>query len=55
MFVIDPERFRIVDLSYEVVPGANPDRPFEMSRGTLADQTYRFDITRTHSHVGTHV
>jgi arylformamidase len=55
MFDIDPKKYRVVDLSYEVVPGELEDRPFDMSLGMLGDGTYRYDITRTHSHVGTHV
>ena len=55
MLNIDPERYRVIDLSYEVVPGELQDRPFDMSLGRLADNTLRYDITKTHSHVGTHV
>lgn len=55
MFNIDLTRHRIVDLSFEVVPGAIEDRPFDMTVGELQDRTYRFDIHRTHTHVGTHV
>lgn len=55
MLDIDMTRYRVVDLSYEVVPGEFEDRPFDMSVGMLGDGTYRYDIARTHSHVGTHV
>jgi arylformamidase len=55
MLDIDMRRYRVVDLSYEVMPGQDDERPFDMSLGRLADGTFRYDITRTHSHVGTHV
>lgn len=54
-FSIDPERYRLIDLSYLVVPPGTRDRPFVMHRGRLADHSYKYDIVRTHSHVGTHV
>ncbi len=53
-FTIDWNRYRLIDLSYEVVPGASQDRYFELERGLLADQAYMHHV-RTHSHVGTHV
>lgn len=55
MFDIDLDRYRIVDLSYEVVPPGTADRPFVVERGYLADRAFKYDITNTHSHVGTHV
>lgn len=55
MFNIDLDKYRIVDISYEVVPPGSDDRPFVMERGLLADRAYKYDITNTHSHVGTHV
>jgi len=54
MFNIDLRKYRIVDLSLEVVPPGSEGRPFEIERGNLADNTYMHNI-RTHSHVGTHV
>lgn len=54
-FSIDPERYRVVDLSYLVVPPGTADRPLVIQRGHLADNAYKFDIVRTHTHVGTHV
>ncbi len=54
MFDIDFNKYRIVDLSYEVVPGASQERPFEIERSYLRDDTYKHEV-RTHSHVGTHV
>ncbi|MGQ9630368.1 MAG: cyclase family protein [bacterium] len=54
MFEIDLKKYRIVDLSYLVVPPGSEDRPFEISRGYLADRAYKYDV-KTHSHVGTHV
>lgn len=57
MFPIDPSKYRVIDLSMEVRPNESTpdDRPFEMSEGRLGDGTVKFDITRTHTHVGTHV
>ena len=55
MFDIDLKKYRIVDLSYEVVPPGSEDRPFVIERGLLADRAYKYDVTKTHSHVGTHV
>lgn len=55
MFRIDSERYRIIDLSYEVDPdNYPPDRPFELKLGYLADNAFKYDV-RTHSHVGTHI
>jgi arylformamidase len=56
MLDIDLTKYRIIDLSYEVRPDApEPDRPFEVKRGYLADRAFKYDVTRTHTHVGTHV
>lgn len=55
MFNIDLTKYRIVDLSYEVVPPGTDDRPFVIERGLLADRAYKHDVSKTHSHVGTHV
>ncbi len=55
MFDIDLDKYRIVDISYEVVPPGSDDRPFVIERGLLVDGAYKYDVTRTHSHVGTHV
>jgi len=49
------EEFEIIDISYTVVPGEDPDRPFAIQKALLDDKTYRYDILKTHSHVGTHV
>ncbi len=54
MFDIDFNTYRIVDLSYEVVPPGSEERPFEITKGYLADRAYKHDV-KTHSHVGTHV
>ena len=54
-FAIDLEKYRVVDLSYTVVPPGTEDRPFVIQRGRLADNAYKYDIVRTHTHVGTHV
>jgi kynurenine formamidase len=53
MFNLD--KFEIIDISYTVVPGENVDRPFAIQKALLEDLTYRYDILKTHSHVGTHV
>lgn len=54
MFDIDFSRYRVVDLSYAVVPGENPERPFEIEKGLLPDRAFKYDV-KTHTHVGTHV
>lgn len=54
MFSIDTNKYRIVDISYEVVPPGSDDRPFVIEQGLLADRAYKHDV-KTHSHVGTHV
>jgi len=54
MFEIDLQKYRVVDLSYEVIPCDTGDRPFAIKRGLLADRAFKHDI-RTHTHVGTHV
>jgi kynurenine formamidase len=53
MFNLD--EFEIIDISYTVVPGENPDRPFTIQKALLEDKTFRYDILKAHSHVGTHV
>jgi kynurenine formamidase len=55
VFSIDLGRYRVVDLSWQVVPPGTADRPFVVQRGRLADNAYKFDVIRTHTHVGTHV
>ena len=55
MFNIDLTKYRLVDLSFEVVSGEIEDRPFDAVRGRLIDDCFKFDVTRTHTHVGTHV
>jgi kynurenine formamidase len=49
------EGFEIIDISYTIIPGENPDRPFAIQKALLQDKTFRYDILKTHSHVGTHV
>ncbi|MCP4760748.1 MAG: cyclase family protein, partial [archaeon] len=46
---------KVIDISYTVIPGEDIDRPFAIQRAILADRTFRYDILKTHSHVGTHV
>jgi arylformamidase len=55
MFDLDGTRYRLVDLSLEVVPDGTADRPFRAVRGVLPDGCFKHDITCTHTHVGTHV
>jgi arylformamidase len=55
VFSIDFERYRLIDLSYLVVPPGTAGRPFVTQRGRLDDHAYKYDVIRTHSHVGTHV
>jgi len=60
MFTIDLGKYRVVDLSCEVVPGQEADalgyRPFITERwGYLSDGGHTEYIVKTHSHVGTHV
>jgi arylformamidase len=54
MIDINPQRYRILDLSHEVIPGASRERPFEITEGRLADDALKYDV-QTHTHVGTHV
>jgi len=54
MFNIDFSKYRVIDLSCTVRPGTNPERPFDITVGYLADGSFKHDI-RTHSHVGAHV
>lgn len=55
IFTIDLSKYKLIDLSKEVVPGAPGDRPFDIRESLLADGTYKYDIHNTHTHVGTHV
>lgn len=56
MFNIDLNKYKLIDLSLEVVPGQTiPGRPFEVQEGRLGDGTRKTDITNTHTHVGTHI
>ncbi|MHA1763736.1 MAG: cyclase family protein [Promethearchaeota archaeon] len=53
--MFDFNGYEIIDISYTVVPGEDPDRPFAIQKALLDDLTFRYDILKTHSHVGTHV
>ncbi|KXA89985.1 hypothetical protein AKJ57_04600 [candidate division MSBL1 archaeon SCGC-AAA259A05] len=55
MFTVDPEKYRVIDISYTVMPGESVDRPFAIQKNLLPDGAFRYDILKTHSHVGTHV
>lgn len=52
--LFDPADYRMIDIGYTVTPGENPDRPFAIQKGILADGSYKYDILDTHSHVGSH-
>ncbi|MGC9359426.1 MAG: cyclase family protein [Anaerolineae bacterium] len=54
VFDIDLCRYRVVDLSFEVVPGASDNRYFEIEPDLMADRANMYHV-RTHTHVGTHV
>ena len=54
VFTIDWSRYRLVDLSYTVIPPGTDERPFATERSFLADDSFKHDV-RTHTHVGTHV
>ncbi len=55
MFTINLDQYRLVDLSPVIEPPGTDDRPLEVRVGRLADNAYKMDITRLHTHVGTHV
>lgn len=54
-FDIDLATYRVIDLSCTVVPPGTEERPYVIQRGRLADNAYKYDIVRSHTHVGTHV
>lgn len=53
MFNLD--NYEVIDISYTVIPGEDADRPFAIQKALLQDKTFRYDILKTHSHVGCHV
>jgi arylformamidase len=55
LFSIDLSKYKLIDLSYEVAPPGTQDRPFVVQRGLLADLAFKYDVSSTHTHVGTHV
>jgi len=54
MFDIDLTKYKILDLSKEIIPPGTEDRPFRVEKSFLSDRTYKHDVW-THSHVGTHI
>lgn len=54
MFDIDLTKYRILDVSKEIIPPGTEDRPFKVQKGFLSDRAYKHDVW-THSHVGTHI
>ena len=54
MFSIDLDKYRIIDLSLDVIPPGTEDRPFKVEKGLLSDRAYMHKVW-THSHVGTHI
>jgi arylformamidase len=56
VFNIDLDKFKLIDLSLQVVPGQTvPGRPFDTREGRLGDGTRKTDVVNTHTHVGTHI
>lgn len=53
-FHIDLTKYRLVDLSGEVVVPGSEERPFKAARGLLSDGAFKHDVC-THTHVGTHL
>lgn len=53
-FGIDWAKYRLIDLSFTVVPGANKERYLELEPDLLADNAFMYHV-RSHTHVGTHV
>ena len=53
--MFDLKNYEIIDISYTVIPGEDTNRPFAIQKALLDDLTFRYDILKTHSHVGTHV
>lgn len=53
--IFNLEKYRVIDISSTVIPGEDADRPFAIQRSLLQDKTFRYDILKAHSHVGTHV
>ena len=53
--MLNLDKYEIIDISYTVVPGEDPNRPFAIHKALLQDKTFRYEILKTHSHVGTHV
>ena len=54
LFDIDETKYRIIDLSARIVVPGTEDRPLRATRGLLADDSFKHDVT-THTHVGTHI
>jgi len=54
MFTLNLKKYRIVDLSYTVIPPGSEGRPFIIQRSFLDDNTYKYEV-KTHTHVGTHI
>ena len=42
----DLEKYEIIDISYTVIPGEDPDRPFAIQKALLQDLTFRYDILK---------
>ena len=55
MIMFDLKDYEIIDISHTVIPGEDADRPFAIQKALLQDKTFRYDILKTHSHVGCHV
>ena len=53
-FNIDFDKYHVVDLSWELVPGASENRYFELEQDLLGDDCFFYHV-KTHTHVGCHV
>ena len=53
-FSIDLDKYRMVDLSWELVPGASENRYFHLERDLLGDDCFFYHV-KTHTHVGCHI
>jgi arylformamidase len=54
MLNMDWSKYRLIDLSYEIIPPGCEERPFKVEKTFLPDRAYKHEVM-THSHVGTHV
>ena len=55
MIRTDGGNYNIIDISKMIVPDGTHDRPFVVKKSLLHDDTFKYDVYNTHTHVGTHV